>query len=63
VTFGRRKPWVRAGSNDRFNIQEVDFMSLIYDSLRAFAAGGAACCVLYAATAYSVEARITIDNF
>ncbi len=38
-------------------------MSLIYDSLRAFAAGGAACCVLYAATAYSVEARITIDNF
>jgi plastocyanin len=30
---------------------------------RAFAAGGAECCVLYAATAYSVEARITIDNF
>jgi plastocyanin len=38
-------------------------MSLIYDSLRAFAAGGAACCVLYAATAYPVEARITIHNF
>jgi plastocyanin len=38
-------------------------MSLVYGSLRAFAAGGAACCVLYAATAYSVETRITIDNF
>jgi plastocyanin len=65
VTYGRRKPSVRVGRNDRLraDIQEVDFMSLIYDSLRAFAAGGAACCVLYAATAYSVEARITIDNF
>jgi plastocyanin len=38
-------------------------MSLIYDSVRAFATGGAACCVLYAAAAYSVEARITIHNF
>jgi plastocyanin len=38
-------------------------MSLIYDSLRAFAAGGAACCVVYAAAAYSVEAPITIHNF
>jgi hypothetical protein len=37
-------------------------MSLLYDSLRAFAAGGAARCVLYAATAYSVEARITIHK-
>ena len=65
MTYGRRKPLVRAGSNDRFkaDIQEVDFTSLIYDSLRAFAAGSAACCILYAATAYAVEARITIDNF
>jgi plastocyanin len=38
-------------------------MSLVYDGLRAFAVGGAACCILYAATAYSVETRITIDNF
>jgi plastocyanin len=38
-------------------------MSLVCDSLRSFAAGGAACCVFYVATAYPLETRITIDNF
>jgi plastocyanin len=38
-------------------------MSLIHDSLRAFAAGAAACCVVYAAIAAPGETRLTIDNF
>jgi plastocyanin len=38
-------------------------MSLIYDSLRAFAAGAAVCCVVYGALAASDETHLTIDNF
>ena len=37
-------------------------MSLIHDSLRAFAAGAAMCCV-YAAIAAPGETHLTIDNF
>jgi hypothetical protein len=45
------------------NIQEVDIMSLVHDGLYACAAGAAACCILYSAAAYSVETRVSIDNF
>ena len=38
-------------------------MSLIHDSLRAFAAGAAVCCAVYAALAAPGETRLTIDNF
>jgi len=38
-------------------------MSLTYDSLRAFAAGAAVCCVVYGALAPSGETQLTIDNF
>jgi plastocyanin len=38
-------------------------MSLTYDSLRAFAAGAALCCVVYAALAAPGETSLTIDNF
>jgi plastocyanin len=38
-------------------------MSLIHDSLRACAAGAAACCVIYAAFAAPGETHLTIDNF
>jgi plastocyanin len=38
-------------------------MSLTYDSLRAFAAGAAVCCVVYGALAASGETHLTIDNF
>jgi plastocyanin len=43
-------------------------MSLTYDSLRAFAAGAAVCCVVYAVAAAPSETRsgethLTIDNF
>jgi len=38
-------------------------MPLVKDGLRAFVAGAALCCALCAATAYSVETRVTIDNF
>jgi len=38
-------------------------MSLHYDSLRAFAAGAAACCVVYGALAASGETHVAIDNF
>jgi plastocyanin len=38
-------------------------MSLTYDSLRAFAAGAAVCCVVYGALAASGETQLTIDNF
>jgi plastocyanin len=38
-------------------------MSLTYDSLRAFAAGAAVCCVVYGAFAASGETQLTIDNF
>ena len=38
-------------------------MSLIYDSLRAFAAGVAACCIVYGALAASGETHLAIDNF
>jgi plastocyanin len=38
-------------------------MSLTYDSLRAFAAGAAVCCLVYGALAASSETRLTIDNF
>ncbi len=38
-------------------------MSLIYDSLRAFAAGAAVCCAVYGALAQSGETHLTIDNF
>ena len=38
-------------------------MSLVREGLSAFAAGAAACCVLYVAAAYSVETHISIDNF
>ena len=38
-------------------------MSLFHDSLSAFAAGAAACCVVYAATALPAETRASIDNF
>jgi plastocyanin len=37
-------------------------MSLFHDSLRAFAAGAAVCCIVYAATAYAIETRVTIDK-
>jgi plastocyanin len=38
-------------------------MSLFHDSLRAFAAGAAVCCIVYAATALPAETRASIDNF
>ena len=38
-------------------------MSLIQDSLRAFAAGAAVCCAVYAAIAAPGETHLTIDNF
>jgi plastocyanin len=38
-------------------------MSLVHDSLRAFAAGAAVCCVVFAATAGPAETRASIDNF
>jgi plastocyanin len=38
-------------------------MSLTYDSLRAFAAGAAVCCVVYGALAASGETQLAIDNF
>ena len=38
-------------------------MSRTYDSLRAFAAGAAVCCVVYGAFAASGETQLTIDNF
>ena len=39
-------------------------MSLIHDSLRAFAAGAAVCCAVYAAIAAPpAETHLTIDNF
>jgi plastocyanin len=38
-------------------------MSLVHDSLRAFAAGAAVCCVVYGALAASGETHLTIDNF
>jgi plastocyanin len=38
-------------------------MSLIRDSLRAFAAGAAVCCVVCAAIAAPGETHLTIDNF
>jgi plastocyanin len=38
-------------------------MSLIDDSLRAFAAGAALCCAVYGAFAQPGEISVTIDNF
>jgi plastocyanin len=38
-------------------------MSQIQDSLRAFAAGAAVCCAVYAAVAAPGETHLTIDNF
>jgi len=38
-------------------------MSLLHDSLRAFAAGAAVCCAVYAALAAAGETHLTIDNF
>ena len=38
-------------------------MSLVHDGLRAFAAGAAAACMLYAAAAAPTETRVSIDNF
>ena len=38
-------------------------MSLIKQSLRAFAAGAAVCCAVYAFAAPPAESRVTIDNF
>jgi plastocyanin len=38
-------------------------MSLIYDSLRACAAGAAVCCVVYGARAQSREVSLTIGDF
>ena len=38
-------------------------MSLFHDSLRAFSAGAAVCCVVYAATAMPAETRASIDDF
>ena len=38
-------------------------MSLLKQSLRAFAAGVAVCCAVYAFAAPPAESRVTIDNF
>jgi plastocyanin len=38
-------------------------MSLLKQSLRAFAAGVAVCCTVYALAAPPAESRVTIDNF
>ena len=38
-------------------------MSLMKDSLRAFAAGATVCCLVYAAIAAPGETKLTIDNF
>jgi len=38
-------------------------MSVIHDSLRAFAAGAATCCVVFAALAVPGETHLSIDNF
>jgi plastocyanin len=53
----------QVGGPPYHNIQEVDIMSLVREGLYAFAAGAAACCVLYVAAAYSVETHVSIDNF
>jgi plastocyanin len=44
-------------------IKKDSFMSLVHDSLRAFAAGAAVCCIVYAATAVPAETRASIDEF
>jgi len=38
-------------------------MSLTHDSLRAFAAGAAVCCVVYTVFAAPAETHLSIDNF
>jgi plastocyanin len=38
-------------------------MSLVYDGVRAFAAGATISCVIYGAAALPAETHITIDNF
>jgi plastocyanin len=38
-------------------------MSLVTQSLRAFAAGAAVCCAVYAFAAPPAETHVTIDNF
>ena len=38
-------------------------MSMINDALRAFAAGAVVSCMAYAAMAYAIDTRVTIDNF
>jgi len=38
-------------------------MSLIFDCLRAFAAGAVACCAVYGAFAAPPDAHVGIDNF
>jgi plastocyanin len=38
-------------------------MSLVHDSLRAFAAGAAVCFIVYTAIAMPAETRASIDNF
>src|SRR5260370_8450515 len=43
--------------------QKDCFMSLLRESLCAFAAGAVVCCVVYAATALPAETRASIDNF
>src|SRR6266478_3337840 len=43
--------------------QKDSFMSLLRDSLSAFAAGSVVSCVVYAATALPAETRASIDNF
>jgi plastocyanin len=44
--------------------KKVSSMSLVYDGIRAFAAGAAVSCVIYGAVAaMPTETHITIDNF
>jgi plastocyanin len=38
-------------------------MALLQDSLRAFAAGAAVCCIVCTATALPAQVRASIDNF
>jgi plastocyanin len=54
---------VREQDSNGIPIEKVSSMSLVYDGVRAFAAGAVVSCVIYGAVAMPTETHITIDNF
>src|SRR5260370_40931656 len=60
---GKWKPSRPAQSDAPAPHQKDSFMSLLRDSLSAFAAGATVCCIVYAATALPAETSASIDNF